>query len=108
MSRIRSPDFAASSGSRSAPNFQTKACLASYKFAFQSDRPSWDGSLIAGLAASLFFYGASIIRKAIWRAMRGFRRLAECSERVLCHGERRANSRLGAQDVAPQGSLGET
>src|SRR5258708_19087074 len=79
-----------------------------WKFAFQSDRPSWDGSLIAGLAASLFSYGASTIRKAIWRAIHGFRRLAESSERVLCCCERSTSSPLSAQDIYSQCGFGET
>src|SRR5882724_11928349 len=54
------------------------------------------------------FYGASTIRKAIWRAIHGFRRLAESSERVLCRCERSTNSRLGAQDIYSQCGFGET
>src|ERR1700681_3527138 len=114
MSRICSPGRGASRGNKSAPNFHTNACLASYKSAFQADRRSC-GSFIAWLVASLFASGTGnlqflrvVVRKSVGRAVWGGRQWAESSARVLRCRERRANGSLGAQNICSERSLGET
>src|ERR1700680_1612400 len=103
MSKIRSPDCAASSGNRSAAYFQTNACFASYKFAFQSVWCFFNGSFVPSLTAFLlllYFAHSSTHPRGI--------RIAKSRECVLCGRQRGAHGRFRAENVYSQRGLGKT